>query len=136
MFKYFIRTGPVLAKSGYEFKMQHSFDKRKEESDRLRNKHPEKIPIIMEKSNTLHIEMVDSKAIIKQKYLIQKDLTIGQLIFIIRRQIKLDPSQSLFVFIDNKHIPSTSATLEEVYSKYHDTDGFLYMTYSAEQTFG
>lgn len=136
MLKYFIKQSPTLSKSGYEFKMQHSFDKRKEESSRLRNKHQDKIPIIMEKSNTLHLEMVDKNAVIKQKYLIDKDLTIGQLLFIIRKQVKLDPSQALFVFVDNKHIPMTTSTLGEVYGKYMDSDGFLYMTYSGENMFG
>ncbi len=132
MLKYFVKSSTPSSSSGYEFKMQHSFEKRQLESKRLMTTHPNKIPIILEKYEL----SANSDNNIKQKFLIQKDLTIGQLIFIVRRQLKLDQTQSLYISIDAKYIPSTSSTISEIYNKYCDQDGFLYLRCSAEQTFG
>ena len=131
MWKYFIKEGPSPSKSGYEFKMQHSFEKRKTESTRIKEKYPNKIPLILEKSDTTHLKEIE-----KKKYLMQKDVTIGQFMFIVRKQIKIDESESIFLLVNNQAIPSTSSTMGEIYEKYADKDGFLYITYSAQQTFG
>lgn len=131
MLKYFFKSKPSPSKNGYEFKMQHSFDKRKEESSRLIKKFPNKIPIILEKSDSSALPRIN-----KQKFLLPKDITIGQFIYIIRSKIKLDASQSIFIFINNYVIPSTNQTIGDVYIDHADKDGYLYITYSAEQTFG
>ena len=129
--KHFIKNTPTTTKSGYDYKMQHSFEKRKEESERIKKKHPDKVPVILEKSSSSTLKSID-----KQKIFLQKEITIGQFLYIIRQQIKLDSSESLFLFVDNRCVPLTSITIVEVYSSYVDPDGFLYITYSAEQTFG
>lgn len=129
--KYLVKSNPVPSKSGYEFKMQHSFDKRKEESLRIREKDPNKVPVILEKSDSSTIQNIN-----KHKMLLQKDITVGQFLYIIRKQIKLDATEALFIFVDNKYIPGTNSTMGEVYNSHADKDGFLYITYSAEQTYG
>src|SRR5438876_156233 len=101
--KYLIKNTPTPSKSGYEFKMQHSFEKRKEEANMLRQKHVDKIPVILEKSDTSRIQTIN-----KQKILLQKDITVGQFLYIIRKQIKLDATEALFLFVDNRYIPETS----------------------------
>lgn len=131
MLKYLTKTLPKPSKSGYEFKMQHSFDKRKEESTRIKEKYSDKIPVILEKSSNSNIPQIN-----KHKFLLTKDLTIGQFMYIIRQQIKLDSSQAIFLFVDNSTIPSTVKTIGNVYNDNADKDGFLYITYSAEQMFG
>lgn len=129
--KYLIKNNPTPSKSGYEYKMQHSFEKRKEESTLLKQKYPDKIPVIIEKSDTSLIQTME-----KQKILLQKDITIGQFLYIIRKQIKLESTEALFLFVDNRYIPQTSKTISEIYNLYADKDGFLYITYSPEQTYG
>ena len=64
-----------------------------------------------------------------------KDLTIGQFIFVIRQRMKLDESQSIYIFI-NGMIPTPSQFVFEIYEKHKDEDNFLYITYCAESTFG
>ena len=71
----------------------------------------------------------------KRKYLVPKDLNINQFTFIIRKRINLDPSQAIFIMIDNTLCPSNT-TVGEIYEDKHDKDGFLYVTYSSENTFG
>ncbi len=131
MLKYFIKSTPLPSKNGYEFKMQHSFEKRKEESSRIIEKYPDKIPIILEKSDSSSLPKIN-----KQKFLLPKDLTVGQFLYINRRDIKLEPTQAIFIFVNNSVIPSTTQSIGSVYLENADKDGFLYVTYSAEQAFG
>ena len=56
MWKYLVSNSPNLSKSGYEFKMIYSYEKRKEETKRLKAKYPNKIPTIIEKSNTAMLQ--------------------------------------------------------------------------------
>ena len=55
--------------------------------------------------------------------------------YIIRKRIKLKPEESIYIFTDDKLIPS-SMILSTVYEKNKNEDGFLYMVYTAENTFG
>lgn len=131
MWRYIIGNTPTPSKSGYEFKMLNSFEKRRMESTRLREKFPDKIPIILEKADTSQLPKVD-----KQKYLMQREITIGQFLYIIRQKINIDQSESIFLLINNATIPSTGSSIGEIYDKLQDNDGFLYITYSSQQTFG
>ena len=111
------------------FKSMHSFNERSKESARVRLSHPERIPVIVERGNT-SVKMID-----KRKYLVPKDLTIGQFIYVIRKRLDLSPDQAIFVFINNT-LPTTSELMINEYNNKKDDDGFLYITYSGESTFG
>tara|TARA_B100001093_G_scaffold419657_1_gene411277 strand:- start:139 stop:489 length:351 start_codon:yes stop_codon:yes gene_type:complete len=113
-----------------QFKKQHIFDKRLSESKRIIEKYPTKIPIIVEKQNKSDVPDID-----KQKYLVPNDLTMGQFVYVIRRRLKLDPEKAIFIFINNI-LPPTSAVVQQVYEEHKDDDGFLYVTYSGENSFG
>jgi len=113
-----------------EFKSIKTFEKRKNESKHIRNKYPDRIPIICERGNDQNIQKID-----KNKYLVPSDLTLGQFQYIIRKRIKLTQEKSLFVFINGK-IPATSSLLSLIYNENKDEDGFLYVTYTGENTFG
>ena len=52
------------------------------------------------------------------------------------QRIKLAPEQAIFLFVSSGTLPPSVAALQTVYDKYKDEDGFLYMTYSGENTFG
>lgn len=131
MLKYFVKDGPAPSRSGYEFKMLHSYEKRKAESERINEKYSDKIPLILEKSDACHLPKIE-----KTKYLMQKDVTIGQFMFIIRKQIKMNETESIFLLVNNTFVPSISETIGSVYENHKDMDGFLYITYSAQQAFG
>ena len=55
--------------------------------------------------------------------------------YVIRKRIKLSSEQAIFLFV-NGTIPSTSVVLYNLYDTCKDEDGFLYITYSGENTFG
>ena len=130
MWKY-IFNQPKPNKTSYEFKLLHSFEKRKAESDRIREKHPDKIPIIVERSGNPDLPQME-----KKKFLVQSEVTVGQFLFNIRKKIGINSSQSLFLFVDNNITPGINSTLESIYKKHVDADGWLYITYCAENTFG
>ena len=102
------------------------------ESTRILSKYPERIPIICEKMKHSNDNLPN---IDKSKYLVPNDLTIGQFIFVIRKRIHLSSEQALFIFI-NGNIPSTNSLLSDLYNLHKESDGFLYINYSSENTFG
>jgi hypothetical protein len=54
-----------------------------------------------------------------------------------QRTSGIRPEDAIFVFIGNTNvIPPISATIEELYAKYKDNNGFLNFTYTIENTFG
>lgn len=114
----------------WEFKEEKSFEKRREEGERIRKKYPERVPIIVEKAPKSRICDLD-----KKKYLCPQDLTVGQFYFLIRRRIQLRAEDALFFFVNNQ-IPSTSTTIGSLYQQFADEDKFLYIAYSDESVYG
>ena len=112
------------------FKKRFSLAYRLKESKRIMKKYSGRIPIICERADTSDIELIN-----KNKYLVPIDLTLGQFVFVIRRRLKLDPSKAIFLFIGNI-IPPTASLMMTLYDEYKDNDGFLYIKYSGENTFG
>lgn len=73
------------------------------------------------------------------RYLVPKTFKILQVVDQIRKEAKLKKDQTLFLFALKKektHILNHDQLMAEVYSKYKDDDGFLYMLYSEISAFG
>ncbi|KAK6154432.1 hypothetical protein DH2020_008680 [Rehmannia glutinosa] len=68
-------------------------------------------------------------------YLVPADLTVGQFVYVVRKRIKLSAEKAIFIFVKNI-LPPTAAMMSAIYEENKDEDGFLYMTYSGENTFG
>ena len=113
-----------------DFKRKNSFERRHQESKNILAKYPERIPIIVEKYEGSDLPEID-----KLKYLVPRDMTMPQFIFVIRKRIKLDPSQTLFVMVNNTLVGSAKL-ISEIYDDLSDEDGFLYVNYTNENTFG
>jgi GABA(A) receptor-associated protein len=64
------------------------------------------------------------------------DLTLAQFIYVIRKRMKLNPEMVIILLINDTTIISPSNIFTNVYEKYKDEDGFLYIKYSFENTFG
>jgi GABA(A) receptor-associated protein len=54
---------------------------------------------------------------------------------VIRKRLKLPAEQAIFLFV-NGVIPPTAALMNTIYEEHKDEDGFLYISYSGENTFG
>lgn len=114
------------------FKSEFSFAKRSLEAKRIMSKYNDRIPIICEKAKNAG---KDCPLIDKKKYLVPIDLTVAQFIYVIRKRLKLDAEKAMFVFI-NSQIPTNTHMICDLYDKNKDEDGFLYVTYALENTFG
>jgi len=114
------------------YKESTPFEKRKEESDKIRKKYPERIPVICEKQKRRNDNIPE---IDKNKYLVPSDLTVGQFQYVIRKRISVDPDKAIFIFINNVLAP-TASQMSRIYDEHKDDDGFLYVVYSGEETFG
>lgn len=115
------------------FKETHPLEERKKESERIRRKFPDRIPLIAEVDRKCKAENVYLE---KHKYLVPAELTYGQLQYIIRKKMpKLRPEQAIFGFV-NGVLPPTSDVLSTLYQRHKDEDGFMYVTYATENTFG
>ena len=117
------------------FKKKYTFLERSEEVSRIIKKYPDKIPIICEQNYNSSKNYNNNYNIKKNKFLVPNDFSVGQFIYVIRQQLSLKPEIGLFFFINN-YIPSSSEYLYTIYSRNRDADGFLYITYSLENTFG
>ena len=66
----------------WKYKEDNSFYSRREESSKIRDKYPDRVPVIIEKSPKARIEDLR-----KNKYLVPFDLLVGQFYFLIRKNI-------------------------------------------------
>jgi GABA(A) receptor-associated protein len=114
------------------YKERTTLGQRVIESNKIREKFPGRIPIIVEKASRMHNDIPN---IDKNKYLVPADLSFGQFLFVVRKRLCLNSDKALFMFVNNILIPSFEL-MGTVYNTYKDTDGFLYMIYSGESTFG
>jgi GABA(A) receptor-associated protein len=116
--------------SDLAYREEKDFVQRSKESITIQQRFPGRVPIIVERAKNSDVPLID-----KKKYLCPDTLTIGQFIYVVRKRLSLPPEKALFLFVKNT-LPMASSFLREVYAQYRDIDGFLYMTYAGESTFG
>jgi len=113
-----------------DYKKRYTEETRVVECSRILKKHSDRVPIIVCKDKGCNLMNID-----KQKYLVPKDMTLAQFIYVIRKRIQLKANEALFILINNSLVPG-NRLLQDVYETNKDTDGFLYIIYSSENTFG
>lgn len=116
-----------------EFKKLHTLEERKDEFSRISHRFPNKIPLIIENKNTSKLFIPD---IVKKKFLVPSDMTISQLLIVLRKRIQVESTTAIFLFVNDHIIPSGNSIISELYMSYKDIDGFLYLGYRGENTFG
>jgi GABA(A) receptor-associated protein len=104
---------------------------RVKKSQFILEKYPDRVPLIIQPSKSDR----DIYPIDKSKYITPRELTLLQLQQIIRKRIHFPPEKALFMFINNKIYPITSM-IGTIYDANKDADGFLYVSYCQESTFG
>jgi GABA(A) receptor-associated protein len=112
-----------------DYKQRYSFAQRKEISERLRQSHPDRVPIILVRGN--NVQEVE-----RQKYLVPSDTTVGKFLYEVRKNLKLNAEKAIFIFTNKQTLPPITLPIGTLYQHFQDEDGFLYLTYSGENTFG
>ena len=112
------------------FRKNNPFEVRYKEANRIKEKYPSRIPVICQRSHNSELDTIS-----KTKYLVPKDLTATQFLFIIRKRLKLPSEKGVFLFVNNI-IASSNSTMMDLYESCRDPDGFLYAFYTEENVFG
>jgi len=119
-----------------------TFEENKYYSNRLTYKYPDRIPVIIEKNEHIVLE--------NYKYLLPKNITISQFMSIIRTKMNIASKQALFTFVksyssskesynsqkESYILVPMSETIENIYNVHKNGDGFLYIKFGIENTFG
>lgn len=104
----------------------------KAECSMIRAKYPNHIPVIVRCDPKSDLELS------KNKFLVNKEVTFGQLLYIVRKKLvnELHSTHALFLFVHNT-LPPTSSMISSIYSahKNKDTD-MLHILLCKENTFG
>jgi hypothetical protein len=103
------------------------------ESQRLRLKYPNRIPVIFEPMDD-KVPKLD-----KNKFLTPYDVVMSSLIDIVRNRLNMNKSQALFFFIKigaKVMIPNGDLLVLSIYEIYKGVDGFLRIYYGSENTYG
>jgi GABA(A) receptor-associated protein len=112
------------------YKEKFTLKNRIEESTRIKEKYPDKLPVIVDKHRSSTAPAID-----KNKFLVPLELTLGHFVFIIRKRININPEEALFMFVNDKILPM-STLMSSIYKEHTDIDGFLYVFYTLENTYG
>jgi len=104
---------------------------------KLRGLHPGRLPVLITYKDIIFTDP-NSKEYKnnKSKYLVKHDTTMDELLIIIRQNIPIEATDTIFMFVNNSLI-SGSDLLSIVYTKYKNPDDdCLYVTVIKENTFG
>lgn len=105
------------------FKKEKTFEQRQLEFQRLKKKHPDLLPVMLD---PIGIEIG------KSKYLLSPGLKFGVLITNARRYLTNTDAKIPLFFTINGIIIDSETTLSTLYDEYKDDDGFLYVTIYSE----
>lgn len=109
-----------------EFRRQ-KVEERIKISQKIMSKYPQRVPIIVDCKKEINLD--------KNKYIVPNDLTVGQFMYILKKRIKINHEQSIFLLCNNQLIMNTEL-MNNLFNKRKDYDGFLYIIISLENTFG
>ena len=117
---------PQIQAFPFNYKIQNSTENRKKESNLIRTKYPDKIPIICEKDPKSNVSNIDNNS-----FLLPNNLAVIQFNFMIKKRINLPNNAGLFLLANGKDLLNNNSTLSEVYNRYKDPeDGLLYIAYT------
>ena len=109
----------------FKFKTKYSKEERTKDFEELQRKHPNKYPIVFEKMPNTNFEDLN-----KEKYLIDPELSFRQVNYFVKGKLSLEDEHKNIRFFINGKIPiKSNENVKDIYDKYKQNDGFLYLGY-------
>ena len=105
------------------------FEARKAEMLKMIIKYPDRVPVYLQSTTP-------SIIISKNKLLVDKSHTVGQLIYAIRSKLNITSDKAIFLLDEDGHMPMTSQLISDLYRNKKNLDGCMYISVSVESTFG
>lgn len=113
------------------FRTEYSFEDRKTKADDFLKDNPDRVPIVLEAADGCTLKLS------KTLFLVAKTKPWGSFLCALRKNCQLEPTHALFCFVGKNHIlPAQASLMSQLYAEHKDVDGFLYITYTEESTFG
>jgi GABA(A) receptor-associated protein len=107
------------------------FYRRRAIAEKIRSMYPDRVPMILSRRDHRVPEAP------KIKYLVPCDMTLGGFANQLRSMIRVTRDTALFLLVSEaeKLVPM-STTFAHIYHRYANADGFVYISYAGESTFG
>jgi GABA(A) receptor-associated protein len=112
-----------------DYKISKTFELRLKECELITSKYKNKVPIII---NECSDELKDR---VNRKMLLQKEITVGNYMYLLRNKFNIKSEESIVMFINGK-IPVSTMLMGYLYEIHKDKDGFLYISILKENVFG
>jgi GABA(A) receptor-associated protein len=116
----------------FKFKKQNSNEeKRRQETIKIKEKYPDRVPIVCERDPRSDLADLD-----KSKYLCPMDMTVSQFSYLLRKRLQFDKSTAFYLLVDGRTSITGDSSLKEIYDRYRQDDGYLYICYSGQIIWG
>ena len=123
---------PVVERSSAKpYRQEKSFNDRMSIAKTLLSSYPDRIPVIVERAEGSTLKQID-----KRKFLVPAGMTTANFVFVVKKRIDLESHESLKLFADKHSLSTPSELMSEVYRNFKDPDGFLYLQYRGDSSFG
>ena len=139
------------------YKDRVSFEDRVKEAEDTKSRYPNKVPLIIERhksekylpemdkvNNRRHrdFDLSLTFCFLQIKWLVPQEMSLAQLSGVIKQRLEIPPQadQQLFLLIQSPDLgpslPSLLTSLSSLHSSHSNTDGFLYLHYSSQESYG
>eukprot|EP00756_Hemistasia_phaeocysticola_P005822 Hpha_TRINITY_DN13517_c0_g1::TRINITY_DN13517_c0_g1_i1::g.111538::m.111538/K08341/GABARAP, ATG8, LC3; GABA(A) receptor-associated protein len=122
----------MLRCNTFAYKKEVSLQARKADAARVGLKYPDHVPVVCERLEDSENRM---PGLDKKKFLVPADMNVAQFLYVVRKRIRVRPEEAMFLFV-NRTLPTTTTHVSTLHAMHADEDGFLYLNYSSENTYG
>lgn len=110
----------------------NSLEARRSRSAQILRQYPGRYPVIIHPATKINTPIIS-----RHNFIVYGAQNFYALVRTIRPYIQeLDDVQTLFFFINDAIIPSHNLMVSTLYDRYAAEDGYLYLTYIVENSFG